>query len=342
MPSQNHPAPLRIGVLGAANIARQFIAAIRGSAKVQVVAIASRSIEKARAFANETGVLEAHATYEEMLADPTIEAIYNPLPNALHAQWTISAAQAGKHILCEKPLAASGAQALAMFDAAKANGVYLAEAYPYRAQPQIIALQKMIRDGQIGALQTMYAAFGFTLTRGPNDVRWQRQLAGGALMDGGSYPVSLVRMVAGARPTRVQAFARMTASGVDSATIGMFEFASGFQAQIACSFGTARHRRAIITGEAGLIETTFSNETQDETPSITLTHGAAAGQSVEVRHYAPTSGFRAQTEAFADLVRGGWSQWPGATPQESIDIARMLEALAESARDGRAVNLPAA
>jgi D-xylose 1-dehydrogenase (NADP+, D-xylono-1,5-lactone-forming) len=332
--------PLRIGILGAANIARQFTNAIRGSEKVSVECIASRTQENADVFANELGIPRAHGTYEALLADPHIDAIYNPLPNGLHAQWSIAAARAGKHVLCEKPLAASSAEAIAMFAAAAQHGVKLVEAYPYRAQPQIIALNNMLRDNAIGNLQTMYASFGFVLTRGPGDVRWKPELAGGALMDAGSYPVSLVRMAAGARPTRVTASAKYTQSGVDSALMGLLEFESGLQAQIACSFGTTRHRRALITGDAGLIETSFQNETVGDAPTIELTRGAGPDGIRETLDFPGVSGFRLQTEAFADLVRAGWAHWPGATPDESIDIAMMLEALALSARDRRAVMIP--
>ncbi len=331
--------PLRIGVLGAANIARQFTSAIRGSEKVVVTCVASRDLAKARAFADEQIIAHAHGSYEALLADPNIDAIYNPLPNGLHALWSIAAAEAGKHVLCEKPLAASAAEAKAMFAAAEKNGVKLVEAYPYRAQPQIIALNKMLRDNAIGNLQTMYAVFGFVLTRGPDDVRWKPDLAGGALMDAGSYPVSLVRMAAGARPTRVHASARYTPGGVDSALMGLLEFESGLQAQIACSFGTARHRRALITGDAGLIETSFQNETTGDTPTIALTRGAGPDGIHEKLEFMGMSGFRGQTEAFADLVRDGWAHWPGATPEESIDIAMMLEALAQSAREERPITL---
>jgi D-xylose 1-dehydrogenase (NADP+, D-xylono-1,5-lactone-forming) len=153
--------------------------------------------------------------------------------------------------------------------------------------------------------------------------------------------VSLVRMAAGARPTRVYASAKYTPSGVDSALMGSLEFESGLQAQIACSFGTARHRRALITGDAGLIETSFQNETVGEVPKIALTRGAGPDGIHESLDFPGVSGFRLQTEAFADLVRGGWADWPGATPEESIDIALMLEALALSAREGRSVTIPA-
>src|SRR5436190_9575430 len=160
--------PLTIGILGAANIARLFIKAVQASPKVSVRAVASRDIERGNAFARETGVSRVHATYEALLADPAIEAVYNPLPNTLHAEWTIRAADAGKHVLCEKPLAASAAEARAMFDAARRNNVYVVEGYPYRAQPQTIKLRELLRDGSIGRLQVVHASFGFLLTDASN------------------------------------------------------------------------------------------------------------------------------------------------------------------------------
>ena len=331
--------PLRIGVLGAANIARAFIAALRGSSKVDVCAVASRDAEKAAAFAKETGIAQSFGSYESMLADPTIKAIYNPLPNNLHAEWTIKAANAGKHVLCEKPFAANSVETKAMFDAAAANSVYVVEAYPYRAQAQTIKLAALLREGAIGQVQLIQASFGFPLPVNGN-IRWDPALAGGALMDAGSYPVSLVRMIAGERPTRVHAMARFADSGVDRTLIGSIDFPGGVLAQISCSFGTARHRHALIIGDAGSIETTFYNDTSDKLPpQIVIKRGIALDAPREIIELAPASGFRAQGEAFHDLVRNGWASWPGATPAETVDIMLTIDALAASARDGNVVTI---
>jgi len=129
---------VNIGILGAANIARLFIEAVRPSQSVHIRAVASRDVARGEAFANTLNVPVVHTSYDDLLADPTIDAIYNPLPNNLHAEWSIRAAQAGKHVLCEKPLCLSSREAIAMFDAAEANGVHLVEGYPYRCQPQTI------------------------------------------------------------------------------------------------------------------------------------------------------------------------------------------------------------
>src|ERR1700759_4797003 len=153
---------LRIGVLGAANIARSFISGVKPSSTVVVTAVASRSGDKAEKFAKENDVPRFHGSYEALFADPEIDAIYNPLPNSLHAEWSIRACEAGKHVLCEKPLCTSADEARAMFAAARKKGVHLAEGYPYRAQPQTIALLELINSGAIGPLQLFQASFGFT------------------------------------------------------------------------------------------------------------------------------------------------------------------------------------
>jgi xylose dehydrogenase (NAD/NADP) len=330
---------LRIGILGAANIARLFVEGVRPSLKVAVTAVASRDAERARKFAGETGITQVRSTYEALLADPDIDAIYNPLPNNLHAEWSIRAANAGKHVLCEKPLATSAREARAMFDAATRNGVYLAEAYPYRAQPQTLKLRELLKENAIGRLQLIQAAFGFPLSDTSN-IRLNPALAGGSLMDAGCYPVSLVRTVAGERPKRVHAVARWSESGVDRTLVASIEFASGLLAQISCSFATARHRHAFVAGDAGSIRTTYFNDTSATFPPVLeVKRGSGWDAKQEVIETAATNGFLAEAEAFRDLVVHGRNQWEGASPEESIDIALTLEALGASARQGVAIEV---
>ena len=226
-----------------------------------------------------------------------------------------------------------------MFEAAEANGVYMVEGYPYRCQPQTIALRQLLQDRAIGNLQTLQASFGFKLEDRSN-IRFNPALGGGALMDAGSYPVSLVRMVAGERALQVQALARWSETGVESALVGSLEHPSGLLAQISCSFSTARHRRATIVGDQGTITTTYFNDTSAAMPPrIQVTRGVGWDAPQETIETAATSGFLAEAEGFAALVRGGWSAWPGASPEESRDIVRTIEALKESAQTGRTVTL---
>ena len=330
---------IRIGVLGAAKIARSFCDGVRSSNKIVVAAVASRDAEKGRAFAKDTGIPKVYVSYEALLADPEIDAIYNPLPNNLHAEWSIRAIEAGKHVLCEKPLATTATDARAMFDAARRNDVYLVEAYPYRAQPQTLRMQELLAANSIGRLHLVQASFGFPLTDMTN-IRMNPALAGGALMDAGCYPVSLVRTVSGERPSRVHAMAKWAPSGVDLTLLATLEFSGGLLAQISCTFATLRHRRAFIAGDSGSIDTTYFNDTSTTFPPLLeIRRGSGWDAQREVIETAAINGFFAEAESFCDLVRGGWGEWSGVSPEESIDIALTLEAIAASARGGAAIDI---
>lgn len=185
--SRNNNKPLRIGVLGAANIAKQFIRDTRPSGQVQVVCVASRTADKAAAFAAEHGVARSHGSYEALLADPEVDAIYLPLPNSLHAEWAVKAAQARKHVLCEKPLALNRAEAERMFTAARDAGVILLESYPFWFQPQTGRMVELLMSGAIGTVRSVQACFGFTLSNPNGNIRLNPELGGGALLDAGSY-----------------------------------------------------------------------------------------------------------------------------------------------------------
>ena len=317
--------PLRLGILGAARIARNFVSGIQGSSEVVVIAVASRDPARAREFARATGVPRICGSYDALLADPDVDAIYNPLPNGLHGHWSIHAMAAGKHVLCEKPLAGSAIEARAMFDAARRHGVHLVEAFPYRAQPQTHRMQQLINDGAIGTVKTISASFGFLFTS-RDDVRLDPALAGGALMDLGTYPLRLVRMITGENPVTMQALGDLDVSGVDRSVLANLQFANGMLAQVACSFDTAVHRQALIAGTHGSIETTYANHSSPENPAvlrIKLGSGRVdAYEEIAVPH---VNGFLAEAESFAALVRGG--AWNGITERESIDVAEMLDAL---------------
>ena len=331
--------PLRLGILGAANIARLFVDAARPSKKVTVAAVAGRDAERTRKFAADLGIARTYASYDALLADREIDAVYVPLPNNLHAEGSIRAADAGKHVLCEKPLAASAAEARAIFEAARRNRVHVVEGYPYRAQSQTRKMRELLADGAIGRIQVIQAAFGFPLTDQAN-IRMDPALAGGALMDAGSYPVSIVRTITGERPNRVQSSVVWAGSGVDRTLQGLLEFPSGVLAQISCSFATARHRRAFVVGDAGTLSTTYLNDTSaDMPPLLHVTRGTGWDARTETIETQIAKGFLAEADAFADLVAHGMHHWPGVTPEESLDIAATLEALAESARTGTVVEI---
>ena len=330
--------PLRIGILSTANIGRHFVNGCAGSTKVSIAAVASRSLASATAFAEKHGIARALGSYEALLADPEIEAIYNPLPNSMHAEWSIRALAAGKHVLCEKPIAVTAAEARTMFAAASRAGRLLVEAFPYRSQPQTHTLAKIIASGEIGRPKLIQAGFGFPVAN-PANIRLDPVLGGGALLDAGSYAVSLIHMLAGEAPTRISAFAQWTDRGVDSSLIANLEFPSGLVAQAACSFGTGIYRHAMIACEDGGVRTDFLNHLTDTDPGILEVRRGGWEQKLEQFAFPATNGFRAEAESFADAVRDGPAAWNGIDVQASIDVMRMLDAIIASAREGRPVTL---
>ena len=332
-------SPLRFGILGTAHIARSFVPGLSASRRVTVSAVASRDAGKARDFAKEYAIARHFGSYEDLLADRDIDAVYVPLPNSLHAEWSIAAVRAGKHVLCEKPLAATAGEARAMFDAARQHGVHLVEGYPYLAQPQTRKLRELLAGGIIGDVRLIQAAFGFTLGPGEN-FRLDPRLGGGALMDVGVYPVSLARMIAGVRPTRVHAAAQW-AGGIDRTLAATLQFASGLIAQINCSFDSGPNRQALIAGSKGVIETTYMNHTSTAQQAVLRLRVGTDKNAVDsLVQTSPVNGFLAEAESFERLVRAGPAEWSGATPEESIDVMLTLEAILGSARSGAAVDIP--
>jgi predicted dehydrogenase len=329
-----HPKPLRFGVLGAAKIARSFVAAVAKSELIDVMAVASRDLEKGTAFAREFDITRVHGSYDALLEDPSVQAVYVPLPNTLHAEWVIKALTAGKHVLCEKPIAVSSADAREMYETARRHGVYLAEAYPYRAQQQTLELQRLLADGAIGRVQTIHACFG-VMFNDPANIRLDPDRGGGALLDAGSYAMNFVRMIAGEKPDRVNALARWGNSGVDLSVVANLDFPSGLLGQITCSFNTAYHRHALIAGTDGILETTFLNSPPDAgPPEFHIRRGIPATTPRETITVAGGSGFFAEAESFALAVAEGPARWTGCTEAESVDTIATLEAIARSVRSG--------
>lgn len=346
------PTPaLKIGILGCANIARGFVSHVAHSPAVQVVAVASRSAEKAQAFAREFGLARAHASYEALLADPDVQAVYIPLPNSLHAPWAMAAAAQGKHVLCEKPLALNHAQAQGMFDAARQHGVMLLEAYPWWFQPQTRELLRLLQAGVLGELRSVQASFGFTLSNPVGNIRFQPDLGGGALLDAGSYCLSLIRLVMGDLPQSVHAQACWSdggpEKGVDTSLMATLRWADGRRAQLSCAMDGANHRYASIVGSQGVIETEYLNHTggpdgnpQGWQPSVLrLRTGTAHNLPFEDVPSATGSGFRFAAEAFARLVAERDFAAMERAAQASLDIATLLQALAQSARSEQTVRL---
>jgi len=244
---------LRWGVLSTANIGRAaIIPAIQNSANGELVAVASRQLDKAQAFAAGLGIWRAYGSYEALLEADDIEAVYIPLPNSLHREWTIKAAQAGKHVLCEKPLALNAEECREMEAAARQHGVRLLEAFMYRFHPRLDRTIELVRGGAIGKLSLIHSAFTFRLTR-PENIRLDPELGGGALMDVGCYCVNFSRTLAGAEPIEVQAWVRWSASGVDEQMVGSLRFADGLLAQFDCALNLERRETALLAGTDGCL-----------------------------------------------------------------------------------------
>ena len=344
----NTGAVLRLGILGCASIARQFTRDVMPSTRVKVVTVASREAATAAAFAAATGIPRHHGSYEALLDDPEVDAIYLPLPNSLHAQWAARAAAHGKHVLCEKPLALSRAEATTMFDAARQHGVVLLEAYPWLFQPHAVAMLDLLKSGAIGEVRLIQASFGFTLANVETNIRMKPELGGGALLDAGSYPLSLIRWVMGCAPEKVEASARWAATGVDIATNATLHFPGGRTAQMSCAMDTANHRHATIAGTQGSILTEYLNHTSEVAAGgqhgylpneLRVRRGTANTIPLEPVAAATGSGFRYAAEAFARMIADADVDAVEQAAAASLDIASMLEAIAASARSGGPVRV---
>lgn len=249
-------APLRIGVLGAAAIVPSALTSpARGVHEAQILAIASRDPKRAYALAKKHNIPRVHQTYTALLADDDIDAIYNPLPNSLHAQWTIKALKAGKHVLCEKPFASNAQEAEEMARLARETELVLSEAFAYRYHPLTARVKEILASGEIGAIQHFDAQFCFLLPS-PKNIRFNYDLAGGALMDCGCYPISLIRYLAQAEPTVQSAEARLFAPQVDRRMTADLSFADGRTAHLVCDMLYPRLFRSSlkVQGSEGSLE----------------------------------------------------------------------------------------
>ena len=248
---------VRWGIIGCANIAKHsVIPGIQQSETGEVVAIASRGLEKAKETAEQLNIPVAYGSYEELLADPEIEAVYIPLPNHLHKEWTIRAAEAGKHVLCEKPLALNAEEAEEMVNACEKAGVILAEAFMYRYHPRYTKIQEIIQSGEIGEIRGIHGAFTFNNAGDSGNVRYKKEWGGGSLYDVGVYPISAARMLLEQEPTAatVHAFFSEEHDQVDMMASGLLEFKKGVALTFDCGMWAAFRNTLEIVGTEGRIE----------------------------------------------------------------------------------------
>jgi predicted dehydrogenase len=320
---------LRWGTLSTANIGRAAVnPAIQNSRNGELLAVASRDAARAEAFGEEWGIPTRYGSYAALLEDERIDAVYNPLPNSLHLEWTLKAAEAGKHVLCEKPLGLGEAECREMAAAARANGVELLEAFMYRFHPRTERVLEMVRDGRVGELRTIRSAFTFRLTR-PDNIRLDPDLGGGALMDVGCYCVNVSRTLAGAEPTEAQARAVWTDSGVDGQLAGMLRFENDVLAIFDCALTMERAEFYEVAGTDGFLRvpSAFLPGTGD----VGILEHRARGEVVEHRVEGADE-YRLMVEHFAD---GVLEDRPlRYSPDEAALNMRVIEALYRSARAG--------
>ncbi len=321
-----HTSSLCIGVLGAASIVPSaLIGPARSVPEVQVAAVAARNPARANVFARKHGIPRVHQTYADLLADPQIDAVYNPLPNSLHAEWTVRALRAGKHVLCEKPLSANARQAEEMAQAAREAGRVLSEGFAYRYHPLAARMKEIVASGELGSIRHIEGQFCFLLPS-PGNIRFRYDLAGGALMDAGCYPVSLIRFLAGAEPAVTHAQARLISPQVDYWMKADLAFADGRSGRIACALLSPWLFRSFVAvrGDAGELRV-FNPYHPHWLHRLTLRTRAGIrreqvpGENVYVY----------QLRAFARAVRGEGSLSTG--PDDALANMRLIDAIYEKA-----------
>jgi xylose dehydrogenase (NAD/NADP) len=320
---------LRWGLLSTARINRRLIPAIRAARRCELFAVASRDMERAQRYAAEWGVPRAYGSYQALLDDPDLDAVYIALPNALHAEWTIRAARAGKHVLCEKPLAVSVAEVDQIGAAATASGVVVMEAIMYLYHPLLHKVRGIVREGALGEVSLVRSSFSVFLDQ-PADVRWDPALGGGSLWDLGIYPVSLIRWIAG-EPVQVFGWQRLSATGVDETFAGLLHCPGDLLGAFDCSFRQQFRNNAEIAGTAA---TLIIEQPYGPSPEKVVLRGQDGEETVLL---AEADAYHSEVEA---LVAAALDGEPPAVPLESsaANIAA-LAALYQSARQGAPVQL---
>jgi predicted dehydrogenase len=323
---------LNWGLLSTARINRALITPLRASKRNRLTAVASRTQESADKYAREWKISRAYGSYESLLADPDIDVIYNPLPNHLHAEWTIKALEAGKHVLCEKPLALSTAEVDAIQAAARRQGRLVAEAFMYRHHPQTLKVQELVKDGSLGAVKLIRGSFSFVLAR-EGDVRLDPSMGGGSIWDVGCYPISYARSVLGEEPLEVFGWQVTGPTGIDETFVGQMRFPQEILMQFDSSFVIPFHSFMEIIGSEGTlnIPKPFKPETDER---IYLTRGDKT-ETVKVKGQELYIG---EVEDMADAILLGRAA--RISLEDSRANVAAISALLESARMGKLVRLP--
>jgi xylose dehydrogenase (NAD/NADP) len=318
------------GIMSTAHINRLFLGGAREARGVELLAVASRDGERADQYAREQGLERAYGDYETMLGDPDVEAVYIPLPNSLHVEWTIRALAAGKHVLCEKPLSRHPAQVERAFDAADEHGRLLMEAFMWRHNPQTRRLLELIAEGAIGRLRVIRAAFGFVSQR-EDDVRLKASLDGGALMDVGCYCVSAARLIAG-EPERVSAEQALGGDGVDVAFAATMRHTNDVISHFDAGLALAGRDFLEVVGDAGALE--LDDPWHARAPLIRLRREDGTAERIELEK---ANSYGLEAENFSAAIRGHTKPLLGR--EDALGQARTIEALYAAAGRGGAVTL---
>lgn len=327
---------LKIGIISTANIAHGFTEAVQDTANIRITAIASRIVESARAFQQKFNIEKSYASYQELLNDADIDAVYIPLPNTMHAEWVIKAAKAKKHILCEKPIAVAVEDVKEMYHQAALNNVILMEAFPYRHQPQTIAMLNRIKNGEIGEVRQIYADFGFTITDLENNIRMKPELGGGSAWDAAAYPVSIIRAITGSKPVDVFAYGQYDDNQLDTAISALLRHENGITAQLNCSFNAAPHRLVRVIGSEGIISCGYNNLTKPNTAFIEIKRGIDWNYELERIAVPHGSGYLFEAESFYSNIKNVKYNYVGTTKDESIDNTETILNILKSAKSNTA------
>jgi len=329
------PPRIRWGVLSTAAIGlKKVIAAMQRGTHTSVVAIASRDLHKAREAVEVLGIATAYGSYEDLLSDPSIDAIYNPLPNHMHVTWTIKAAEAGKHVLCEKPLGLSAAEAATLIAVRDRTSVKIGEAFMVRCHPQWIRAQEWIREERIGELRSMLGFFSYFNIRAEN-IRNQLEFGGGALMDIGCYMVHAARFAFGTQPLRVVAsIDRDPVMQTDRLTSAILEFSKG-QAVFTCSTQLVPYQRLHFLGTRGRIEMEIPvNAPPDREARLLLDSGRDLfGGGIVTETFPTCDQYTLQSDAFSKAVLEG-----GEVPvsiEDGVANMAVVDAIFQSGRSGQ-------
>ena len=317
---------VRIGVLGAARIAPPaLIKPAKQNADVVVAAVAARDQARARAFAVKHGIARVHDSYAALIADPDLDAVYNPLPNGLHGRWTRAALAAGKHVLCEKPFTANAAEAREIADLAAKSGRVVMEAFHYRYHPLTLRVEQIIASGELGKLRRVEAALCFPLPKF-SDIRYDYSLAGGATMDAGCYAVHMARTFGGSTPEVVSAQAKLRDPRVDRAMTAELRFAAGHTGRVRCSMWSTDLLRinAKVVGDQGELRVL-----NPVTPQFFHRLSVGSANDSRVERFPRRASYAYQLDAFAAAVlRGAPVQ---TTPEDAVENMTVIDGIYRAA-----------